>query len=60
MEFMEIIDKNGQSHLINPNHISALCEIDGRCKINLMGHDYIITKETMEDVKLHLTSFKHY
>ncbi len=60
MEFMEIKDKDGRMHFINPNHISALREDDGQCKINLMGHDYMVTKEAMDEVKLHLTSFKHY
>ncbi len=60
MEFMEFTDNKGKVHYINPNHISALCEQEGQCKINLMGQDYIVTKGTMEDVKLHLTSFKHY
>lgn len=59
MEFMEIKDKKGDIHYINPDHISAICEKDGRCKINLMGHDYMITEETMKDVQLHLTSFKY-
>ena len=59
MEFMEIIDQEGNLHFINPNHISAICEFRGQCKINLMGHDYIFTKDNMEDVMLHLTSFKH-
>ncbi len=59
MEFMEIKDEKGTIHYINPSHISAICEIDGQCKINLMGQDYMFAKETMEEVKLHLTSFKH-
>ncbi|MBQ4819599.1 hypothetical protein [Aquimarina sp. MMG016] len=60
MEFMEFKDKDGQMHYINPGHISALTTKDGRCKINLMGHDYIVTAETLEEVKLHLMSFKHW
>ncbi|WP_378174841.1 hypothetical protein [Aquimarina sp. SS2-1] len=60
MEFMEIKDKDGKQHYINPDHISAITEVNGRCKINLMGHDYILTFENLEDVKLHLMSFKHY
>ncbi len=59
MEFMEIKDNKGTLHYINPSHISGLCPVDGHCKINLMGQDYMITKETMEDVKLHLMSFKY-
>ncbi|WP_299221916.1 hypothetical protein [uncultured Aquimarina sp.] len=60
MEFMEMKDKDGKQHYINPDHISAITEIDGHCKINLMGHDYILAGENLEDVKLHLMSFKHY
>jgi len=60
MEFMEIIDSKGNSHYINPSHISAICAVKDQCKINLMGQDYMITKESMEEVKLHLMSFRHY
>ncbi|MBG6129400.1 hypothetical protein IWQ47_001297 [Aquimarina sp. EL_43] len=59
MEFMEIKDKQGITHYINPSHISAICEIDGECKINLMGQEYMITQDTLKEVKLHLTSFRH-
>ncbi|WP_299242191.1 hypothetical protein [uncultured Aquimarina sp.] len=60
MEFMEMKDKDGKQHYINPDHISAITEIDGHCKINLMGNDYILAGKNLEDVKLHLMSFKHY
>ncbi len=59
MEFMEITDNKGNLHYINPSHISAMCEIEGKCKLNLMGQDYMFTKETMEEVKVHLISFRH-
>ncbi len=59
MEFMEIKDNKGNMHYVNPSHISAISEVNGQCKINLMGQDYMFTQETMEEVKLHLTSFKH-
>ncbi|WP_132066037.1 MULTISPECIES: hypothetical protein [Aquimarina] len=59
MEFMEIKDNQGTIHYINPSHISAICEIDGQCKINLMGQDYMFTQDTLKEFKLHLTSFKH-
>lgn len=59
MEFMEIKDNTGKLHYINPSHISAICEIENECKINLMGQDYMVTKETLEEVKIHLISFRH-
>ncbi len=59
MEFMEIKDNKGNRHYINPSHISAFCETDGECKINLMGQDYMLAEGTMQDIKLRLTSFKH-
>ncbi|MDY8136150.1 hypothetical protein [Aquimarina sp. 2201CG5-10] len=60
MEFMEIKDEDGKMHLINPGHISAITEINGQCKINLMGQDYMLTAESLKEVKLHLMSFKHW
>ncbi len=59
MELMEIKDNKGHWHYVNPSHISAICEVDGQCKINLMGHDYMVTQDSMEEVKYHLTSFTH-
>ncbi|AXT59475.1 hypothetical protein D1816_03605 [Aquimarina sp. AD10] len=60
MELMEIIDKDEKIHYINPSHISAICEIDNQCKINLMGQDYMLTKKSMKEVKIQLMSFRHY
>ncbi|GAA4271479.1 hypothetical protein U6A24_12910 [Aquimarina gracilis] len=59
MEFMEIIDSNGQLHFVNPGHISALTEVDGHCKINVMGQEYMLAKGNMTEVRQKLTSFKH-
>ena len=59
MELMEIKDKQGHVHYINPDHISAICNVDGHCKINLMGNDYMVAADSMKDFRLHLTSFKY-